>query len=68
MSKKEKNVKTNIKCDVNSCLHNNCDDNCCTLDEIKVSCDCNSDSATKKKETACESFKCNCDKAQSDKE
>ncbi len=48
----------NIKCDVESCKHNNCKENCCSLDEIKVSCTCNSDDATEKEVTICENFEC----------
>lgn len=49
-----------IKCDVANCEFNDNTDCCCTLDEIKVSCECPSDDATKKRETICDSFKCNC--------
>lgn len=49
-----------IKCDVANCKFNDNTDCCCTLDEIKVSYECASDDATEKKETICDSFKCNC--------
>lgn len=45
-----------IKCDVNSCLYNDTACAYCTLDEIKVSCNANHNSANKK-ETICDSFK-----------
>lgn len=47
------NKNEQIKCDVSSCAYN-CD--CyCSLDSIKVSCDCDSSSACKS-ETICDSF------------
>lgn len=51
----------NIKCDVTACDYNYNTDNCCTLDSIKVSCECelNSDTANKNA-TICDSFKCDC--------
>ncbi len=62
MNKNKENEKNQkIKCDVSSCDYNNCDDECCTLEEIKVSCKCGSDEATEKKETICDSFKCKSD-------
>ncbi len=45
-----------IKCDVESCEYNDSNENCCTLKEIKVSCNCEPDCA-RKKETICDSFK-----------
>lgn len=47
-----------IKCDVKNCVHNNCDDECCKLNEIKVSCNCNQDSVHDKDETICNNYKC----------
>lgn len=47
----------NIKCDVETCKHNNCEDGCCELNEIKVSCTCNNDSCSCTEETICENFK-----------
>jgi len=60
MAKKETNDKTakNIKCDVDSCMYNDHSNENCTLDEIKVSCECNNE-VTNKKETICNSFECN---------
>ena len=37
-----------IKCDVETCKHNDCD---------KVSCTCDNDSCKKVEETVCENFK-----------
>lgn len=51
MAKKQK-----IKCDVDSCKHQNSDDKVCELDEIKVSCTCNNDECECNDETVCESF------------
>lgn len=45
-----------IKCDVLSCKYNDNNDKYCTLNEIKVSCNCKPDNA-QKKETICDSFK-----------
>ncbi len=61
-----------IKCDVESCVHNDCEENYCCLDEIKVSCNCPKDDAKEKKETVCESFECkedcDCDTQEDDSE
>jgi hypothetical protein len=43
-----------IKCDVNSCIHNN--KKSCSLNEIKVSCSCCSDDVNCKNDTVCNSF------------
>lgn len=51
MAKKQK-----IKCDVDSCKHQNSDDKVCELDEIKVSCTCNNDECECNDKTVCESF------------
>ncbi len=56
--KKDENINKSIKCDVESCQHNDCDCGCCTLDEIKVSCQCASDEAEEKDVTICDSFEC----------
>ncbi len=45
-----------IKCNVEACKYNNSNNNYCTLNEIKVSCTCDSHDACKK-ETICDSFK-----------
>lgn len=57
MSKKK---NSSIKCDVESCKHNECD--CCSLDEIQVSCTCDHNEAEDKEATICESFECTDDK------
>lgn len=51
MAKKQK-----IKCDVESCRHQNTDENTCELDEIKVSCICDNEECECSDETVCESF------------
>ncbi len=43
-----------IKCDVETCKYNNCQKNCCTLEEILVSCDCDDPSC--QRDTICGSF------------
>lgn len=50
------NEYNNIKCNVYSCEYNNENEKVCNLDEIKVSCNCDPNSACKK-ETICDSFK-----------
>lgn len=55
--KKEKNSKNNIKCDVETCIYNNCKENCCNLDSIKVSCNCCGDEVSSKDETICNNYK-----------
>lgn len=53
MAKKKDNK--HIKCNVESCIHNDCDCNYCELDEIQVTCSCDNDKACKQ-ETICDSF------------
>lgn len=45
-----------IKCNVESCMYNNENNEYCTLNEIKISATCNT-CCTCKKETICDSFK-----------
>lgn len=45
---------TKVKCDVESCKHNDC--NLCDLEVLDISCTCNGDSCSNKKETICKSF------------
>lgn len=52
-----KRKEQKIKCDVSTCVHNNCDDECCKLNEIKVSCNCHKDDVEKKDETICNNYK-----------
>jgi len=59
MSKKNKKLNENIKCDVTSCNHNDNKNNYCELDSISVSCTCDADDCTTSKETVCESFESN---------
>lgn len=49
---------TNIKCNVASCKYNDCDNDCCSLDEIQVSCNCRHDAVSEKDSTICASFVC----------
>lgn len=59
MSKKRKNdTNPSIKCNVESCKHQDCSNHCCTLEAIEVDCTCGCDEAVDKKETICKSFKC----------
>ncbi len=48
--------KSKIKCEVNSCKHQNTDKQECELDEIKVSCVCDNDDCSCTEETVCDSF------------
>ena len=48
----EKNNK--IKWNVASCKHNS--DDCCCLNEVKISCTCNKDDCACKDDTICKSF------------
>ncbi len=49
--------KQQIKCDVETCKFQNCENELCELDEIKVSSSCEKESPIKdKKGTACASF------------
>lgn len=43
-----------IKCDVETCTHN--EKKNCNLDEVKISCNCGSDECNCIDETICESF------------
>lgn len=45
---------TNVRCDVESCVHN-CS-NICDLEELKISCSCDGCDCQSKKETICSSF------------
>ena len=60
LSKKECNKdninKQKIGCAVDACKYNDESSNCCTLKEIKVSCDCGC--ADCKDDTICSSFEC----------
>lgn len=49
--------KGTIKCDVATCKHNNCDNDCCELNEVKISSTCDGDCCKKTEETICQSFK-----------
>jgi len=45
---------TKVKCDVESCKHNDC--NCCNLDILDISCSGLGCNCQTKKETICQSF------------
>lgn len=59
MSKKK---NPSIKCNVETCKHNDCSCGYCDLDEIQVSCTCDHTEVDTKESTICESFECDCDK------
>lgn len=58
MGKNKCNSNGSIKCDVESCEYNNCEEGTCTLDEIKVSCTCDNCDCYDTSETICQSFEC----------
>lgn len=61
-----KTKKDKIKCDVESCKHNNPDEEVCELDSIKVTCTCNNDECECSENTVCDSFKCSEDEYEDD--
>lgn len=52
----KKNTNKNIKCDVDTCKHNNKNEECCELESVKISCTCNNDECECTEETVCQSF------------
>lgn len=46
--------ETKVKCDVESCKHNDC--HCCCLDKLDISCTCDGCNCNDKQETICKSF------------
>lgn len=46
--------ETNVRCDVESCQHNQC--NCCDLEDLNISCTCDGWDCQTEKETICSSF------------
>lgn len=44
-----------VKCSVDSCCHNAF--NCCSLEELDISCTCRGSRCQDKKDTICKSFK-----------
>lgn len=56
MGKSKKKSNSNIKCDVVTCDHNNCEEGTCRLDEVEISCSCASDECADCTETVCQSF------------
>lgn len=56
MSKNNNKSNSNIKCDVVSCHHNNCEEGTCQLDEVEISCTCSNDECSNCVETICQSF------------
>lgn len=53
---KTKKSNFNIKCDVESCDYNNCEEGTCQLEEIHISCSCDNDKCHNTDETICQSF------------
>lgn len=45
---------TKVKCDVESCKHNDC--HCCSLEVLDITCTCDKEDCQHKKETICGSF------------
>ena len=48
--------KQNIKCNVESCRHNDCSEKECKLPEIKIGSTCKDNSANCKEDTICDNF------------
>lgn len=51
------NMKNKIKCNVDTCEHNDKKTACCDLESITVSCTCKNDECCCEEETVCKSFK-----------
>lgn len=56
MKKHDKDSNESIKCNVESCKHNNCEEGTCALDEVEIDCTCNNCDCSKEDETICKSF------------
>lgn len=54
---KKDNNTNKIKCNVDTCTHNDNKKNCCELDSISISCTCDNDCCCNCEETICQSFK-----------
>ncbi len=52
-------MNNKIKCNVNSCNHNNNVNNYCELDSIEISCTCDNNNCNCYEKTVCNSFKAN---------
>lgn len=52
----ENNSNNSIKCSVESCKHNNCEEGTCELEEIEVGCACDNCDCSSEDETICRSF------------
>lgn len=63
---KDSEVNSSIKCNVESCKHNDSEKGSCTLNEIEVDCTCDSCDCTETGETICKSF--DCDKKENSEE
>ena len=57
MSKNKCKSNSNIKCDVTSCENNNCEEGTCQLENVSISCSCDTDDCHDSCETICQSFK-----------
>ncbi len=62
--------KSKIKCDVESCKHQDNEEKVCKLDEIKVTSgnDCNDDEVVENEQTICDSFDCDEDSCECEAE
>ena len=49
-------MKKTIKCDVKNCMYNDDVEYLCTLDTIDISCTCDNEICSDKRETICNSF------------
>ena len=58
MKNSEKNCNSSIKCDAESCKHQNYDKGECELEQIKVTCTCDNNECDCSNDTICDSFEC----------
>ena len=56
MQDSNKKCNSSIKCDVESCIHQNADKGECELEQIKVTCTCDNDNCECSNDTICDSF------------
>ena len=57
-----KNFNQKIKCSVESCSFNNCEEKLCSLEQIEVAACYGCSNGTAQDESMCGSYKCKCSK------
>ena len=58
----DKNFNQKIKCSVESCSFNNCEEKLCALEQIEVTACYGCSNGTAQDESMCGSYKCKCSK------